>query len=276
MTRTTSSRRLRGLTTALAVLLAGGLVACDTSQGMGPDEPGSTPPLPATTSMAVDFSLFASGGGAANAAGTQLHFGNAALRVLAAQFVTVVHLAAPTAVFAVAANNVPSFEDGRWHWRYTTSYQGQPWSADLSGVVSGSDVNWDMRITAPNHNPPLNEFLWYGGTSRVDGTSGTWRFYDPQSSSSSEVVRIDWEHQSLTDHSATITVTGSGLDNTGDRLTAEVDGASRYLTWFDASENATVDIFWDASTGSGYIMATGYNGGLKSCWDNNQNDVACS
>jgi len=225
--------------------------------------------------MAVDFSLFSSGGGGSE--GTAgLHFANAAIRVFAAQVVTVVHLAVPSVVFGAAANSTPSFEDGQWHWRYTASHLNQLWTAHLSGSVSGSDVNWGMRITAPQYSPPLEDFLWFGGTSRVDGTSGTWRFYDPESASSSEVVRVDWTHISAVDHSATITVTGGTGDNVGDVLAARREGASHTLNWTDASEAQTVEIGWDHATGTGYIVAPGYNGGLKACWNANQEDVACS
>ncbi len=275
-----------------ALLIAGFLTmaGCSTEGGTqltgGPDAP---PALPAPTSMDVDFGLFQSGGsestlaayadpaelGAAFSA-TQLHFGAAALSVLTAQLVTVLHLAIPTAVFGAAANNTPSFEeDNRWHWRYSASSGGQLWTAHLSGAVDGNLVSWDMRITAPNSNPPLDEFLWYGGTSRTDETSGTWRFYDPQNpSGSSEVARVDWTHESADVHGVTITVTGG--ETIGDVLSADHDGNARFVTWTDASRGETVEIFWDAATGEGYIIAPALNGGVMACWDSAQQDVPCS
>lgn len=277
----------RFLAPMMALLLA--TAACDTDTGTQPgDDPGPQPDLPTQTSMNVDFGLFASGGGAglasaaddidltAAAASSQLNFGTAALTVVVAQAVTALHLAVPAAVFGAAANNTPSFEDdGRWHWRYTASHQGQLWTAHLSGAVDGNQVGWDMRITAPQSNPPLDEFLWYGGTSRTDGTSGTWRFNDPLSpAGSNEVVRIDWTHLSADDHSVTITVTGG--ENVGDVLVAEHTGDERFVTWTDASQGNTVEIWWNVATGVGYIIAPNFRGGVQSCWDENQTDVACS
>jgi len=240
--------------------------------------------------MEVEFGLFGGGGGpamtgsyhelielaAANSARVGAHFVTAGITVAVAQALTVLHLAIPTAVFAAAANNTPSFEDdGRWHWRYTASHQGQLWTAHLSGSVQGAEVVWDMRITAPNANPPLNDFLWYGGNSRTDRTRGTWRFYDPRNpSGSAELVRLDWTHQSNDVHGVTVTVVSG--PNVGDVLTADHNGSDRLVTFFDASDNRTVEIGWNAATGTGYIIAPNYNGGLKSCWDANQNDVACT
>ena len=282
----TDSRIWHALTLAGFVALAG----CSTDGGTQVvDGPGTPPALPAATSMDVDFGLFQLSGsesmlsayadpaelGAAFSS-SQLHFGAAALSVLVAHAVTVLHLAVPVAVFGAAANNTPSFEDdGRWHWRYTASSGGQLWTAHLSGSVDGNQVVWDMRITAPNADPPLTDFLWYGGNSHTDGTSGTWRFYDPSNpSGSNEVVRVDWTHESADVHGVTITVTGG--ENVGDALTAEHDGSTRFVTWTDASMGNTVEIFWDVASGEGYIIAPGLNGGLKSCWDSGQNDVPCS
>ena len=56
---------------------------------------------------------------------------------------------------------------------------------------------------------------------------------------------------------------------------ASVDGDDHLITYFDASEQASMEIYWNAADGSGYLIAPNYNGGVKSCWDANQQDVAC-
>jgi len=259
---------------ALAVALSFGIGACD-STGAGPEAPGAPPELPPASSMAVDFSLFGSGGGADVGFETRLHFTTAAVSVGLAQLATVLHLAVPTAVFAAAANNTPSFEeDGRWHWRYTASDAGQLWTAHLSGSVVGSEVVWDMRITSPQHSPALDEFLWYGGSSRTDRSRGNWYFNDPaRAPSAVQLATLDWTHESAFIHGVTITATGG--PGAGDILTADHNGSERLVTWSDASTGGTVEISWDVSTGAGYIIATNYNGGVKSCWDGLQNDVPC-
>ena len=61
----------------------------------------------------------------------------------------------------------------------------------------------------------------------------------------------------------------------GDVFTASVDGDDRMITYSDASEQAFMEIYWNAADGSGYLIAPHYNGGVKACWDANQQDVAC-
>lgn len=223
--------------------------------------------------MTGDFSTFGSPGGG-GAAGP--HFNNAALRVFAAQVVTVVGLAVPVATFAAAANNTPTFEsDGLWHWQFSAVDGGETFVAHLSGSVQGSDVVWNMAITAPNLDPPLEDFVWFGGRGRVDRTSGTWTFNDASMpASSAGLLRIDWTHTSATNHGWEATTLGG--DGVGDVFTADVDGNDRMLVYFDASESTTVEIYWNAADGSGYLIAPGYNGGVQACWDSNQDDVACA
>lgn len=285
-------RALRRTSPWALLLAAAALGACDTGTGPGAD-PGTPPELPAATSMDVDYGLLGSAPAQAAevhersaliaraeehaaASGVGLHFTTAALSVVVAQAITALHLVVPAAVFAAAANNTPSFEDDdRWHWRYTASHAGQLWTAHLSGAVQGDQVGWDMRITAPQANPPLDDFVWYSGTSRLDRTAGTWRFNEiTRPGTPTEVVRVDWTHESDVVHGVTITVTSG--PNVGDRLTADRDGDDHLVTWYDASENVEVEIGWDAGTGTGYIIAPGYNGGVKSCWDGNQNNTPCS
>ncbi len=284
--RPSTSRPWLAFAVAGFVLLAGCTTDGGTQLADGPDTP---PTLPATTSMEVDFGLFQIGAsestltastdlvelGAAFSS-TQINFGTAAITVLVAQALTVLHLAVPTVVFGAAVNTTPTFEsDGRWHWRYTASTAGTVWTAHLSGAVDGNSVDWNMRISAPTANPALNEFLWYSGLSRTDQTSGTWRFFDPLNpSGSNEVVRLDWSHTSNEIHGVTITVTGG--DNVGDVLTADRDGTMRLVTFVDASQGTNVEISWDTATGVGYIVAPNFNGGVKACWDAGQNDVPCS
>jgi hypothetical protein len=47
------------------------------------------------------------------------------------------------------------------------------------------------------------------------------------------------------------------------------------ITYLDASEQDFMEVYWNAGDGSGYLIAPHYHGGVKACWDANQQDVAC-
>jgi hypothetical protein len=266
-----------GRALTLALLLA--LTACN-ADSTSPVDPGRPPELPPLTSMSADFSIFGTPSArqaelAPAASMTSLNFANAAIRVLAAQVATVAVMAVPVATFAAAANNTPTYEDDhRWHWRFTTVQGGHTYTAHLAGETQGSTVVWEMHITSPTHTPPLDEFVWYDGQGRLDRTSGTWTFYDSATPASSiAVLTIDWTHVSVTEHGWEATALAGVAD--GDVFTASVDGDDRMITYLDASEQDFMEIYWNAADGSGYLIAPRYNGGVKACWDTNQQDVAC-
>ena len=64
-------------------------------------------------------------------------------------------------------------------------------------------------------------------------------------------------------------------ENPGDELAYLVDGTTRQISWYDASEDETAVIEWDALTRVGSIMVPGYNSGALSCWDGGLQNVAC-
>lgn len=266
-------------TKVLAILMLISVAACS-DDPTSPDA-GDPPELPPLTTMTGDFSFFGSPSQSASpsaleAGASNANFANAALRVFAAQVVTTATLAVPVAVFAATANNTPTFEDDDlWHWRFTAMHAGETYMSHLSGRIQGNDVVWSMAVTSPTHDPPLDEFTWYGGVGRVDRSSGTWTFYDPSSpSTATEVLTIEWTHVSATDHGWQATVERG--EGSGDVLSATVDGSNRLLTFQDASEGTFVEIYWNAADGSGYLIAPGYNGGVQACWDTNQEDAACA
>jgi len=261
------------------IVVAMAVAACN-ADSTGPVGAGSPPELPPLTSMAVDFSFFGAGGAGSAALGPDAtmvgpNFTTASLSVLVAQVVAVAVLAVPTATFAAALQAGATYDDGVWHWRTEATTQGGTWSAHLSGTIQGADALWEMRVTSPSSaTPPLQDFLWYSGVSKLDGSSGVWRMYDP--ASGAEALRIDWTHASAEAHALTINVTDSGAVEAGNYLMYEVDGDLRTIRYFDASEGTTIEVGWNATTGEGYIIAPSYNGGDKSCWDSAQNNVACA
>ncbi len=244
--------------------------------------PDEAPELPPISSMSVDFSLFDNDNAAlpkSADAFTKQNFANAAVRVLLANTATVVVLAIPVAVLAKAFTVEPELkEDGYWHWTYTETANGQNWQADLAGTLDlqNQESIWEMRITNSNANPALENFLWYEGRAKFDNSSGVWHIYDPQSPDTQvELLQIDWSHPSEEQATLEFTNKKPDVDANGDKLTYNVDGDLRSVSYFDNSASATTLIEWNASTGEGSITAPDYKGGEKSCWDASQDDVDC-
>jgi hypothetical protein len=248
--------------------------ACSDSSAPGN---GQSPALPSVNSMKADLSLFDQAGASnANAAVVGSNFFAAALAVSVANAATTLVMAVPVATFAAAASQTPVFEDGAFHWRYSTTVNGQAFQADLSGEGSGTQSLWAMHITASGTVPPLDDFLYYDGTAQLSGESGTWHIYDAsQPSANRELLRIDWTHTGTTAWHVAFTNVTQGSPDIGDQLAYDVNGEARSVSFRDASAVTTTEVLWNASTHAGSIVAPSFNGGVKACWDTQFQNVAC-
>ena len=265
---------LRSMTLALTVPL-GILAACNNSSESNPAE---APTLPSANSMRADFSLFdqapVSNTAAATIGGS--NFLAAAFSVTVANAVTTLVMAVPVATFAAATSQDPVFEDGAFHWRYSTVVNGQPFAANLSAQGSGSNSLWEMRISASGTNPPLDDFVYYSGSAALSGESGTWHIFDAgQPSANRELLRIDWTHANATNWSVVFNNVTTGTPDNGDRLTYDVNGDARSVTFLDASAATTTTVEWNAATHIGSIRAPGFNAGMKACWDAQLQNANC-
>ena len=244
----------------------------------GPTEPedlGDPPELPLEGSMIFDTETFPSANGLAGAAvAPQSASGSnhtaAAISVVGINLVVLAVTSVPRLTWAARASRQPTFEDGQWHWRGSTNILGVTYSGDLAGYTDQGDVVAEVRISSPE----VSDFLWYDGRAPIGGTSGQWRVYDAgQPGLQRMVSTIDWTHP--TSDEWTLTFTALAGNNPGDELSYVVDGDARSVTWFDASEDMTYGVEWDAVTREGSITAAGYNGGATSCWDGDLQNVAC-
>ena len=239
------------------------------------------PPLPPATSMASDINLFNSPGalGKPNAAGQ--NFQAAVLAATAINLSVALIMLVPTATLAAALSQQPVLkEDGKFHWIFTTATGGITYRADLAGWIDVpvAESVWEMRISTDAPALPLTNFLWYSGRAKLTNLEGYWDVFDVQQPNASvNVLHIDWEVPSETQATVVYTAVKPNESTTDDRLTYNIDGNDRLIEFFDKSNDGTLTIFWDAATTAGYIIAPGYRGGQKSCWNAGpaHDDVDC-
>lgn len=250
------------------------VAACGTTE---PD-PGEPPALPLEESMAFDLETFPSGASAVDgpsaiaAQSGVSHHTVAALTVVAINAAVLVVTSVPRLTWAALASRQPTFEDdGRWHWRASTSILGVTYSGDLAGYIADGEVHAEVRITSPE----VSDFLWYEGIAPVGGTSGEWLVYDHRTPTTQTLLsRVDWAHPGTDEWTLTFTAVGGA--NPGDSLTYDVEGDLRSVTWYDASEDESYGIVWNAVTREGSITAANYNNGQTACWDGDLQDVPCA
>jgi hypothetical protein len=101
-------------------------------------------------------------------------------------------LAVPVLSFHLAANQNPEYLDNKmWQWNYETDVFTDTYKARLTGQIRADDVEWKMYITKEGGTGAFPEFLWFTGTSKLDGKSGQWKLnHSPQFKE--PVLQIDW------------------------------------------------------------------------------------
>jgi len=243
-------------------------------------EDEQSPPLPPIESMKADVSFFS------NPLSQSLEKSNlskhnffaAGARVLIINTVVLVASVVPTAIFLAALSQTPELQaDGKFHWIYTVQQGGNVYSADLAASydMPNSEVYWEMYVTCPTYDPPLNNFLWYEGRAKIGNKEGWWLFHhDQYPDSLVDVLRIDWQVPDSTHQNLKISNVYTTHNDYGDHLEYQIENETGYLYFYDESESQTNTIHWN-SGGSGYIEWFDYQNGVKSCWDENQDDIDC-
>jgi len=153
-------------------LVAGLLSGCKKKEG----EP---PVLPPSGSMTIDFTYFVTGAKSAliTKGESDVENVNWALASTIAgvwNSLLVYELAVPVAAFKLAVSKTPvSIETKKWEWSYSVTAVGATYKARLTGEILNTEVEWKMYVAREGVGA-YPEFLWFDGTSALDGKSGQW------------------------------------------------------------------------------------------------------
>ncbi|MBI5710657.1 MAG: hypothetical protein HZC42_10195 [Candidatus Eisenbacteria bacterium] len=279
--------KTRILFPTLVLLAAAALTGCSKE----PTRPVSTPAaqapsLPPAETMQFDFSFFEPGARLAadrsalegsTAAQSKSNWINAAVRVAFINLMVADAFAPPTLAFQAAIHTRPVLQpDGWFLWTYVWSDTGaHQVTVRLRGRVDGALVTWQLRVSDNQAAPPVNDFLWFSGQSRITNESGYWVFNELKEGNEVEVARIDWINRALNDRELAFTNIKAGTPDQGDRLTYKVAGAIVSVLFHDQSESRDADITWNRIAGSGSLLVPDYNNGERACWDERQENMVC-
>jgi hypothetical protein len=269
---------LSSLLAVIAMLAA--TTGCESESPTGPQDnppdPSQAPVLPSPERLTFDFSFFDGGEQMAKsaAAATKLNFINAYLRVAVINVMTHLVLTPPVTAFAVALHTIPSHQpDGSWIWVYTFVDCDEEAQILLRGKRAGDMVTWQLRVTALNASPPLDNEVWFEGETRNDGDFGHWTFYDPTLTGDPAVAGLDWGTGGEGDFLALTCLSGS---DAGNSLTYRHDAPDCGIEFLDAATGQMWYIRWNEAVGDGSLKVPDYNGGNPACWDEHQNDTDCA
>ena len=267
---------------SIALLLVGslfclntfGLVGCSYDDEVTDPDPDPAFPgaAPSASSMQLDLSDL-SGNGRPLLSGP-CHNSSAFL-VGAANILVVLFLATPVAVLGVTVESEPVYI-GNQTWRWTGSGGGgsSAWSSQFEGHVLDLDtVEWTMIVSGTALG--LDDFVWYTGLSDISANTGSWRFFDPLDETElGETMFSTYANIAANTGTLTFENRNDGGPGFGDELTYNVNGDALSVSFFSASENATLSIEWSKNNGKGSL--TNFQGAIC-CWGDrpNYDDVQC-
>ena len=243
---------------------------------------GDPPSLPPIGSMTIDFSNFVS-----SKKGSEILFdqkgtenGNWEFAATVAgvwNVILTINLAVPVSSFKLAVDQDPVFlEDKTWQWSYNVSLLGVTYKARLTGQIMTSDVEWTMYVSSEN----ITEFIWFEGTSKLDGTGGQW-ILNESADSPSPLLQIDWTKTSSTIGSIKYTyVKNTEPFNTSyieyGLTTGDLD-AFYSIHYYNSVKKdfSDVNIEWNTSTDNGRVKCSDYLLGEWYCWNSNKINIVC-
>lgn len=247
---------------------------------------GDPPVLPPKESMSIDFSNFEntrkSDVDISVPKGTQnSNWEFAAGSAIIWKAIVFTTLAVPVYSFKLAADQTPTYiDDKTWQWSYNVSVLSITYKARLTGQIRTDDVQWKMYITREGTGG-FNEFLWFEGTSKLDGSSGQWILYEsPQNKVS--VLQIDWSASGnqVGKIKYTYTKAGNAFKDSYIEwgLTTGTLNAyytihfynSTYLQFYD------LNVEWSTTAHNGRVKCTQHFGDTEwYCWDSNFLNITC-
>lgn len=251
---------------------------------------GNPPALPPEGSMLIDFSNFESG---KKSSDISLPKGvenlNWELVYGIANFwndILVTTLAVPVYSFKLATDESPVYiEDKTWQWTYTATYLTVSYTARLTGQIRSTDVLWKMYITRTGAGG-FSEFVWFQGTSLLDGTGGQWTLnYSP--TDQVPVLQIDWTKTGTTIGTVKYTYVKEYLPGgtTANPFknsyiiygkTTGIYNAFYTIHYYYNTGFSDFNVEWSTSDNIGRVKSLGVYGDTAwHCWDGNYVDVTC-
>lgn len=228
------------------------------------EEQEQPPVLPPMESFTIDFSDFSGLKKSAEQKGeNNTNWEFAANAVVFWKSIITGTLAVPIAAFKLAVDKDPvSIDATTWQWSYSTSVANVTYKVRLTGQKGTNNVTWNMFITEEGAGG-LPEFLWFEGTSGLDGTNGQWTLYQSPSSQRA-MLKIDWTKTgpSVGTIKYTYTINDTFLNNYIEyRKTSDSPYDAYYKISFSNVRGTFVaDIEWNTSTKNGRVKCVDYLG----------------
>jgi hypothetical protein len=187
-------------------------------------------------------------------------------------------LAVPVAAFNAAINQVPVYVSSKnWQWSYNVTFPSTTYKARLTGLIGATDVQWKMYVTREGTGG-FTEFLWFEGTSKLDGSGGQW-ILNESVLAPDAILQIDWTKTGLAVGYVKYTyVKNNAFKNSYIEYGLTTNALNAYYTihYFNNVRFSDVSVEWNTTTLNGHVKSIDYLGDTNwHCWDANKLNIVC-
>lgn len=248
--------------------------------------PTPAPKLPPVETMIIDFGKLADATKSAEFSKTNWVF--SATTVGSWSLIIGTTFVVPVAAFRKAIKTEPKRIDNlTWQWDFSVEGFTSQYSARLVGKLQSTSVMWEMYISKKGISP-FDEFLWFEGTSNIDGAGGQWILYH-SAAFPEKTIQIDWKKEAekvgeikytyvrqKNDQGQKDNFNGStlvyGLQKSEFDIFINVHAySSEKMNFIDTA------IEWNSTNYTGHVKAAHFfNDSNWHCWDSQGNDIICN
>jgi hypothetical protein len=187
-------------------------------------------------------------------------------------------LAVPVASFKLAVDQNPAYlSEKTWQWSYNVTVGPNTYKARLTGQIGASDVVWKMYVSKEGDGS-FPEFVWFEGTSKLDGTGGQW-ILNQSSSVQEPILQIDWTKTGSSIGSVKYTyVKNDAFLNSYIEYGLTTNTLNAYYTihYYNDLKFSDVNVEWNTTTHNGRLKCLDYLGDSDwHCWDANKINITC-
>ncbi len=253
------------------------------------EKPGDPPLLPPAESMAIDFSNFEQGRKSGDVLLPKgVENSNWEFAALVAGYwraVIYVTLAVPVVSFDYIIDQEPVYlDDKTWQWDCSVPVLTSTYKARLTGQIRSDDVLWKMYI-AREGTGAYSEFLWFEGTSDLDGKGGQWTL-NHSNTYQEPVLTIDWEGngtevtyvkytyvRALNDSRVADPFKNSFIEY---GTTTGIFDSYYTINYYNGSAFSDMEVKWSSTGFNGMVQCQAFFGdALWHCWDGNYVNITC-
>ncbi|GAB3650813.1 hypothetical protein GCM10028791_18590 [Echinicola sediminis] len=236
------------------------------------------PVMPPESSMAPDMSLFDDQESSGSREIAVSNWAYAALNVGVYSAILHSHLAVPVRAFKATVNTDAQFnaDAGLWVWEKAFQVPSKgSFDVRLTAEVNGTDVSWTGYVSGEGYD----KYVWFTGTSKLNGEMGAWELYDGNKGNPQVWLSNSWEFDKESGKATTTFTVEKEGESKGSSISYTVDNSmdlNRSVVINNVQLSNEISVDWSKEDKYGRVKSQShFENALYHCWDASLQNSFC-